>query len=455
MHLRKNHTISFTVPAVVLCLLIILMSPGRAFASEKEADEKNITSEENTDEKSDSEQISGYSETEDRIYSVLRKRGYSHEGACGILGNVAVENPNFDADLEANNGLTYGLFQWTNDGDRRSNLISWCNNRSIYPNRVDGQLAFALYELEGGDPIAKRCNDYLIKADNARNAAMEFAVGFERCIGETTAPEKDGKYTGEIYPEFSGMTYQALNERMNKAEEYEAGYRDFDGWKDEDILLVNEADKSLVKTPLKMWLFSIASVIIGYLLGCLNYTKLFGEDGQLSNFKSVHRLLAGRDEATESKVLDTLLGILFDVIKTYAAILICYLIFGKILCADVIAIAGLGVLLGNDFPVWNKGRGGFGTAVAMLMLCTYLPIWGLVCIAVGVITIRLSKSLPLGTVICPVVAVPFAFVFKGVLGGIIISLVALVIVGRRVIEPYIGKRRNGTREKEREIRDGE
>lgn len=166
-----------------------------------------------------------FSEKEDHIYELLRKKGYTVAGASGILGNIAVENPRFEADLYANGGNTYGLFQWTNDGNRRDNLVQWCNGQVLYPNRIEGQIAFAIHELEGGDPIACRANAYLKKTADPEMAAMEFAVGFERCIGATQKPEDDGIYTGSLYPEHEGDTYQALAKRCAAARKYYEGYK--------------------------------------------------------------------------------------------------------------------------------------------------------------------------------------------------------------------------------------
>lgn len=164
---------------------------------------------------------------EDLVYDILRENGYTVAATCGILGNIAVECTEFEPDTTRNDGLAYGLFQWTDVGDRRGKLKKWCNENGYDYTTIEGQVYFAIYELEGGDSIACRLNNYLKKTDDAYTAAVEFAAGFERCVGTTGV--KDGKYTGGIYPEYYGEKYQALNLRINRAMNYYERYSKEEG----------------------------------------------------------------------------------------------------------------------------------------------------------------------------------------------------------------------------------
>ncbi len=190
-------------------------------------------------------------DTAKRIYATLIEEGYSHAGACGILGNVAVENPQFDPNLESADGNYYGLFQWSNVGERRSNLIKYCRSRLLKHNLITGQLAFAFHELRGGDSIASRIDSYLRETDDVAEAAMEFAAGFERCIGKTSNADNDGIYTGTIYPEHYNRTYQALNLRIEKANYYDNLFR--------ELPLDNKLQFEIVEKP------SILSRVITFL----------------------------------------------------------------------------------------------------------------------------------------------------------------------------------------------
>lgn len=157
-------------------------------------------------------------EKEQLVFDSLIARGYSVAGACGIMGNIAVESPDFDPEALGPGGEAYGLFQWTEVGHRKHKLHLWCKNQKLSPNSIEGQLAYAVFELSGGDSIACRLDDYLRKTDDAYTACVEFAAGFERCIA--SRDDGCGTYTGSLYPEFYGEPYQGLNRRINKAMNY-------------------------------------------------------------------------------------------------------------------------------------------------------------------------------------------------------------------------------------------
>ena len=105
-----------------------------------------------------------------------------------------------------------------NVGDRQQHLKDFCKEQKINWNSIEAQLAFAIYELSGADPIACRLDDYLKETDNSYGAAAEFAAGFERCITDTG--KRADRYTGSLYPEFYGNHYQGLSRRINKAMNY-------------------------------------------------------------------------------------------------------------------------------------------------------------------------------------------------------------------------------------------
>ena len=157
-------------------------------------------------------------EKEKLVYHSLIKAGYSPAGACGIMGNIAVESPDFDPAAENESAGTLGLFQWNNVGDRKTRFKDFCREHKLNWNSMDSQLAFAIYELSGGDPIACRLDDFLKETDNSYAAASEFAAGFERCVSDSG--KADDRYFGSLYPEFYGNYYQALSKRINKAMNY-------------------------------------------------------------------------------------------------------------------------------------------------------------------------------------------------------------------------------------------
>lgn len=392
-----------------------------------------------------------FSKTEDSIYKTLIDHGYSTAGACGILGNISVENPKFQPDLYANGGITYGLFQWTDVGNRKSFLVKWCNNRLLYPNRVEGQLAYAMYELEGGDAQASRANDYLKTAKDPELAAMEFAVGFERCIGATSDKEADGIYDGVIYPERKGCTYQALTKRMKNAKKYYEAYYVAEPEEElslkvkgtptagivaekEDKMEENLLEKVQVENESRqavLWGYRVLCVIVGYLFGCI-----LGVSVIIRNLRDRKKLHMDNNLPSLLTVLkhigikETILATVIDIGKFYLALLVVYLITKGALRSEQILWTGLGVILGNAYPFWHRFKGGMGIIVTTVFLCTYMPIWGYECCLLGLIVALISRSFPFGALSITFFAVPYGFFCKGPEAGIFITIALFILMSR-------------------------
>ncbi len=161
-------------------------------------------------------------EKESIVYRSLLAAGYSPAGACGIMGNIAVESPDFDPSAVNKSSGALGLFQWNDVGDRQQHLKDFCREQKMNWNSLESQLAFAVYELSGADPIACRLDDFLKETDDPYAAAAEFTAGFERCISDSGSAED--VYAGSLYPEFYGEHYQGLKKRVNKAMNYHARF---------------------------------------------------------------------------------------------------------------------------------------------------------------------------------------------------------------------------------------
>lgn len=165
-------------------------------------------------------------EKEKIVYRSLLAAGFSPAGACGMLGNIAVETTDFDPTVINETNGAFGLFQWTDVGDRQQKLKDFCKDHAMNYGSVEGQIAFAVYEISGADPIADRLDDLLRTTDDPYTAAAEFTAGFERCIADSG--KSDDKYTGSLYPEFYGQYYQGLSRRINKAMNYYERFKDED-----------------------------------------------------------------------------------------------------------------------------------------------------------------------------------------------------------------------------------
>ena len=75
--------------------------------------------------------------------------------------------------------------------------------------------------------------------------------------------------------------------------------------------------------------------------------------------------------------------------------------------------AGLGAVLGHNFPFWRGFRGGKGVAVTCAALILFSPLWGTAACLSGLAVTLLSGWLPLGAVVIPALFVPPAFLCRG------------------------------------------
>ena len=428
------------------------------------------------------------SETEDSIYITLLEKGYSPAGACGILGNMSVENPRFIADLYSPGGYAYGLFQWM--GERITNLKKWCNNRVMYWNRTEGQLAFAIAELEGKDSTAHKINEYLKTTEDPVMAAMEFCAGFERCVGSTGYDDRDGIYTGDIFPALYGKTYQGLNVRIANAKQYykkfvsdyadtaeeldrliekareeqvfEEMKLDTKGLPTAGILAEKEAEMEArllermqldeVPEGINLWGFRLIALAVGYLFGCILGASILAKATHKKVFKAGEKLPTLKNVLVYIGIKPLILATIIDVGKFYTALYVTFLLTGGMLRSDQILWVGLGVILGNAYPFWRKFAGGVGITITLVLICTYMPIWGYISVLIGIILALIVKSFRVGMITVSIAAVPYAFFCKGVEAGIFITLVMLILLLRhyKFLKKYIsGKLRHRHRPRPR------
>jgi len=116
-----------------------------------------------------------------------------------------------------------------------------------------------------------------------------------------------------------------------------------------------------------------------------------------------------------------------DLLKTIAACLIAGVI-GKNIGSIAVFYAGAGSVIGHDFPIWRKFRGGKGVSSTCIAIVLFLPIWGLISCAAAMIVTLWSKSLPLGGVMITTVFLVPAFLFGGTEAGVIALLLEALMI---------------------------
>ena len=119
-----------------------------------------------------------------------------------------------------------------------------------------------------------------------------------------------------------------------------------------------------------------------------------------------------------------------DITKTIIAMGLAYYFFGETIWFYSMLFAGFGVLLGHNFPVWRKFKGGKGVAVTCAWIIVLMPFGGIASAVAGGIIVLLTGLLPLGAVAIAVFAIPFGFIEFGTVAGVVMILSAVIMVYR-------------------------
>lgn len=171
----------------------------------------------------------------------------------------------------------------------------------------------------------------------------------------------------------------------------------------------------------------IIIVIICYLIGNISFSFLLTK---LKLRKDIREF--GSGNAGTTNVLRVLgkkyavMVLMGDVLKGVVAVLIGRL-FGS---SQVVTIlCGLAVVIGHNWPALMGFRGGKGIATSIGVFLVYDPIIALICIAIGIIIIAVSKYVSLGSIcgmaIFPLVNVVFSRGIQNFIFAFIISVIAI------------------------------
>jgi len=203
---------------------------------------------------------------------------------------------------------------------------------------------------------------------------------------------------------------------------------------------------------------SIIVAVISYLLGSIPFGYLLvrtfrGQDIRLSgsgNIGATNVARSGaRGLAVTTLVLDALKGVL-------AVLLASMLARSKYnFCGDFVehicvpalrlmSLAALFAVLGHVFPVWLRFKGGKGVATALGVFSILFPKAVLICLAVFIIVVLLTRYVSLGSILAALVfPVAAHFLYSPDAGSLVItSTLALIIVFKH--HQNIGRLLKGT-----------
>lgn len=176
-------------------------------------------------------------------------------------------------------------------------------------------------------------------------------------------------------------------------------------------------------------MFRLFGLIIGYLFGCIQTAFIIGK---LKGNIDIRQYGSGSSGTTNAiRVMGWKWGILTflgDVAKAVIATLISWLIFDDILVGFY---GGIGAILGHNFPVFLKFKGGKGIAstLGVLLIVDYRI--GLIAGSILAITIFITKYVSLGSILMSI-SIPFQMIifhpnWEYILLGTLLTTSALIL----------------------------
>lgn len=149
-------------------------------------------------------------------------------------------------------------------------------------------------------------------------------------------------------------------------------------------------------------IFRIIALIIGYFFGTIQtgyiYGKIHGVDIRQHGSGNTGATNSLRTFGWKGGVI-TFAG---DCLKAVLSILIVQILLGKNFEGSVRLLemyAGMGAVLGHNFPFYLKFKGGKGIACTVAVILSVCPITAPVCLIVFFIIVALSKYVSLGSIL--------------------------------------------------------
>ncbi len=124
-----------------------------------------------------------------------------------------------------------------------------------------------------------------------------------------------------------------------------------------------------------------------------------------------------------------------DILKTILAVVLCRWLFPSQGAMPAL-YAGAGVMLGHCFPFWHHFEGGKGVAVLCSAYILFAPIYGIIALACGGITLLLKKGVKVAAAVIPTVFCVLIALFQFSW----VSLIPSLLMGG--LEAYLNLRPN-------------
>jgi glycerol-3-phosphate acyltransferase PlsY len=190
-------------------------------------------------------------------------------------------------------------------------------------------------------------------------------------------------------------------------------------------------------------------VVAGYLLGSVSFALWLVRWRTGSDIRREGSGNAGATNVLRAhgKTLAAAVALL-DVAKGTAAVLVV-----RIVTADprYAAAAGLAAVLGHVFPLYSGFRGGKGVATAVGAFLALAPLATVICLAVFLLIVAVSRYVSLGSVVAIVLLPPAAGLLFHAPRAVVVAAAATAVV---VVFKHVGNLKRLARGEERKLGRG-
>lgn len=187
-------------------------------------------------------------------------------------------------------------------------------------------------------------------------------------------------------------------------------------------------------------------LVVAYLLGSINTSIIISK---LMIGDDIRNHGSGNAGATNTLRTVGKKGALFvvlgDVLKAVIAIL--FAKFVPFSTPNAIYIAGIGAVLGHNFPLYFRFKGGKGIIVSLVAILFADPILGLITFAVAIAAMAITRYVSLGSMLGAVVFAVLALIFQKENTDFIVFSIILAILAIYMHRSNVVRLLNGTENK--------
>ncbi len=192
--------------------------------------------------------------------------------------------------------------------------------------------------------------------------------------------------------------------------------------------------------------YNLIFLVVAYLLGSINTSIIVSK---IMIGDDIRKHGSGNAGATNTLRTVGKKGALFvvigDVLKAVVALLFAKL--APFATPNALYMAGLGAVLGHNFPLYFKFKGGKGIIVSLVAILFADPILGLITFAVAIAIMAITRYVSLGSVLGAVVFAALALIFRNRNTDFVVFAIMLAILAIYMHKGNIARLLSGTENK--------